>query len=79
MTPLKAARKRAGQTLEVVASAVGTDTGNLSRIERGDQTPSASLAEKLAKHFGSPLTSAQVTCPALFADEASVTDAAIAN
>lgn len=72
MTPLQRARKAAKQTLEFVAAAVDSDTGNLSRIERGVQAPSASLAKKLAEHFGPPLTDAHVLCPDLFADKGTV-------
>lgn len=50
-TPLKKARVARGQTLAEVATIVGTDVGNLSRIERGIQVPSPSLASKLATHF----------------------------
>jgi transcriptional regulator with XRE-family HTH domain len=35
-----------------VAQAVGTDTGNLSRIERGSQTPSGELAARLHNYYG---------------------------
>lgn len=75
MTPLQRTRKATKQTLEFVAAAVDSDTGNISRIERGIQTPSASLAEKLAKHFGPPLTDIQILCPEQFADKGTVAPA----
>lgn len=75
MTPLQRTRKASKQTLEFVAAAVDSDTGNISRIERGIQTPSTALAKKLAKHFGPPLTEAQILCPELFADKGTVASA----
>lgn len=62
-TPLRAIRKAKKQTLDTVAAATGTDAGNLSRIERGIQTPSSRLAKAIAKHFGSEITEAQIMCP----------------
>jgi transcriptional regulator with XRE-family HTH domain len=50
-TPLKRLRLKRKLTLLDVASAVGTDTGNLSRIESGAQK-SVALAEKLVEYFG---------------------------
>ena len=38
--------------LKEAAERVGTDAGNLSRIERGQQDPSLSLARKLAALYG---------------------------
>jgi transcriptional regulator with XRE-family HTH domain len=51
ISPLKKARLSREQTLQFVADAVGIDTGNLSRIERGIQVPSKDLTEKLAQYF----------------------------
>lgn len=51
-TPLRRLRKERGLTLLEVARAVGTDTGNLSRIEKGKQQ-SPELAPKLVEFFGS--------------------------
>lgn len=67
MTPLKSARKRAGKTLEIVSAAVGSDTGNLSRIERGLQVPSKDLTEKLVNYFGGEITETQIIYPERFA------------
>lgn len=75
MTPLQRARKAAGQTIETVAAAVNSDTGNISRIERGIQTPSMALTKKLIKHFGPPLSDAQILCPEQFADKGTVAPA----
>jgi transcriptional regulator with XRE-family HTH domain len=48
---LREARLARGETLVIVAEAVGTDVSNLSRIERGAQMPSRELARKLFNHF----------------------------
>lgn len=50
-TPLKNARLASGRKLADVAASVGTDVGNLSRIERGAQKPGPDLAAKLAAQF----------------------------
>lgn len=75
MTPLQRARKSTKQTLEFVAAAVDSDTGNISRIERGIQTPSMALTKKLVKHFGPPLSDVQILCPEKFSDKATVAPA----
>lgn len=68
-TPLRAARRKSGQNLAEVAQALGTDAGNLSRIERGIQAPSREMAEKLARHFRRfKLTEIQIIYPERFAD-----------
>jgi transcriptional regulator with XRE-family HTH domain len=63
---LRQARERAGQTIVEVCKAVSVDPGNLSRVENGKQKPSTELAEKLAKHFGEPLTEMQILYPERF-------------
>ena len=65
--PIRAIRLKQGQTLAQVALAVGTDAGNMSRIENGKQRASAELAEKLAKHFGYAITEIQILYPERFA------------
>lgn len=52
MTPLRKARRIKGDTLLEVAAAVGSDVGNLSRIERAAQRCNTPLAERLARYFG---------------------------
>lgn len=52
MSALRTARKARKLTLAKVAQAVGTDPGNLSRIERGEQAPSRELARQLFSYFG---------------------------
>lgn len=59
-TLLREARMRRQLTLHEVADAVGIDTGNLSRIERGQQVPSQSLAERLAKFFNNEILATQI-------------------
>jgi len=67
--PLKAARTRRGLTLDQVSQAVGTDSGNLSRIENGKQKASPDLAERLAKHFGGEITEIQILYPERFSSK----------
>lgn len=66
-SPLKKARLKREQTLQEVSSAVGTDTGNLSRIERGLQIPSKELAESLVKYYDNEITETQIIYPERFA------------
>ena len=66
-SPLKQARLKREKTLQEVADAVGIDTGNLSRIERGLQVPSKELTETLAKYFGGEITELQIIYPERFA------------
>jgi transcriptional regulator with XRE-family HTH domain len=66
-SPLKKARRKEGKTLQSVAQAVGIDTGNLSRIERGKQVPSKELAERLSRHFGGDVTETEIIWPERFA------------
>lgn len=62
-SPLKKARLKRELTLQQVSVAVGTDTGNLSRIERGIQIPSKELAEGLVKYFDNEITETQIIYP----------------
>ncbi len=55
---LKKHRLERGLTLEAVALEAGTDPGNLSRIERDTQHPSAPLLQKIAQALG--LTAGQL-------------------
>lgn len=61
-SPLKAARLRRGETLQKVADAIGTDTGNLSRIERG-QTPNTPLTKKILAYFAGEVSEVQLLQP----------------
>lgn len=69
-SPLKQTRLRRNGTLAEVATAVGTNTGNLSRIENGKQKASPKLAEKLAKYFGHEITEIQIIYPERYASQA---------
>lgn len=62
-SPLRQARERRGLTLKEVADHVAVDQGNLSRIERGEQTPSKDLVESLSKFFGHEVTELQIIYP----------------
>lgn len=66
-SPLKQARLNRELTLQQVADAVDFDTGGLSRIERGQQTPSKRLLEKLVDFFGGEVTEVQILFPERFA------------
>lgn len=48
---IRALRKARGLTLKEVADEIGTDPGNLSRIERGVQPPGIALAKSLASFY----------------------------
>lgn len=50
-SPLKLARLGRKLTLEQVAELVGSDSGNISRIERAKQIPNRDLAAKLVELF----------------------------
>lgn len=56
---IRQARKKKGLTLEQLAHQVGTDTGNLSRLERGKQGASQELLSKLLGALGLSLSLAQ--------------------
>lgn len=62
-SPLKKARLKRELTLQQVSAAVGTDTGNLSRIERGIQIPSKELAEALVNYYDNEITETQIIYP----------------
>ncbi|HCE07018.1 MAG TPA: XRE family transcriptional regulator [Oxalobacteraceae bacterium] len=62
-SPLRQARERRGLTLKAVADHVSMDQGNLSRVERGEQTPSKELVASLCKFFGHEVTEMQIIYP----------------
>ncbi|UZM14838.1 helix-turn-helix domain-containing protein [Pseudomonas kielensis] len=72
MTPLKKARTERGWTLADVSARLATlgvdqiDTGNLSRIERGAQRASTSLAENLCRVFDNQITEIHILYPERF-------------
>lgn len=54
---IRAARKARKWTLEELGGRVGVDTGNLSRLERGQQGASQDLLVKICEVLGLPLSS----------------------
>lgn len=66
-TLLRKMRVLNGESLDIVAEAVGTDKGNLSKIERGIRAPSRRLAEKLVEYYGPPLTEMHLLYPERYA------------
>ncbi|MDU9039967.1 helix-turn-helix transcriptional regulator [Pseudomonas corrugata] len=73
MTPLKRARLEKKWTLADVSARLvqigdAIDSGNLSRIERGVQRASATLAESLSKVFGGEITEIHILYPERFTD-----------
>lgn len=55
---IRAARKARKWTLEELGGRVGVDTGNLSRLERGQQGASQELLLRICEALGLPLSSA---------------------
>jgi transcriptional regulator with XRE-family HTH domain len=47
----------------MLAAQVGVDNSSLSRIERGLQSPSADLAERLVKAFKGGITEVEILYP----------------
>jgi transcriptional regulator with XRE-family HTH domain len=47
LTPLRKARHARGLSQQELGRKVGTDSGNISRIEKEDQVPSHKLAERI--------------------------------
>lgn len=61
-TPLRLIRKKQGKTLLEVAQAIGWDTGNLSRVERGRST-SPVMAEKLSCYYNGKVSELEILYP----------------
>ena len=64
---IREAREARGETLANVAAACGTDPGNLSRIERGEQIPAKELARRLYEHFAESVELGAIFDPEHFA------------
>jgi transcriptional regulator with XRE-family HTH domain len=62
-TRLRAERKRRKLTVREVAEAVGTDSSNMSRLERGVQRPTQEVARALFKFFGGKVSLGDVYDP----------------
>ena len=67
--PLRSYRKSKGLTLQAMASLVGIDASNLSRIETGKQPPSADLLIKVAEATSGEVTPNDMLLPAKEAAE----------
>lgn len=67
-SPLRQAREKRGMTLNALAKKVGSDVGNLSRIERGVQTPNVNLAERICSEFDGEVSELQLIYPARYAE-----------
>jgi transcriptional regulator with XRE-family HTH domain len=52
---LRSIRKQRGLTIEALAKRVGIDNGHLSRIERGEKTPSLGTLMALSKALGTSM------------------------
>lgn len=61
-TPLRRLRNARKKTLQEVAQAIGTDTGNLSRMEQGKQK-SLVMAERLVEFYGKGITESEILYP----------------
>lgn len=77
MTPLKKARTSRRWTLAELSARLAqvgevVDTGNLSRIERGAQRVSTSLAESLCRVFDNEITEIHILYPERFKGSADV-------
>ena len=59
-------------TLNALAKKVGSDVGNLSRIERGVQVPNAVLAERICKEFEGEVNELQLIYPDRYSNPALV-------
>ena len=73
MTPLKRARLAKKWTLADVSARLAhlgdaVDSGNLSRVERGVQRASTSLAENLSRVFDGEITEIHILYPERFTD-----------
>lgn len=67
-SPLRQAREKRGMTLNALARKVGSDVGNLSRIERGVQVPNAQLAERICAEFSGEVSELQLIYPTRYVE-----------
>jgi transcriptional regulator with XRE-family HTH domain len=65
-TPLRKIRQGRGLSLQNVAKAVKSDTGNLSRIETGEQIARRDLAARLAAFFAPDINELHIIYPERF-------------
>ncbi|WP_445494621.1 helix-turn-helix domain-containing protein [Photorhabdus sp. SF281] len=69
-TPLRKIRIEKGLTISEVSKATSVDIGNLSRIERGIQSPSLDTAEKLSRYFKGEINEMQILYPKRYMTDA---------
>jgi len=79
MTPLKRARIARKWTLADVSARLALlgdpiDSGNLSRVERGVQRASTTLAENLSRVFDGDITEIHILYPERFIDSSDTAD-----
>ncbi len=55
-------------TLDALAKIVGSDVGNLSRIERGVQVPGPQLAERICSEFEGEVNELQLIYPSRYVE-----------
>jgi transcriptional regulator with XRE-family HTH domain len=67
-TPLRKLRHVIGISLEDLALQVGSDSGNLSRIETGDQVAKKDLAARLAAFYAPFIDERHVIYPERYDD-----------
>lgn len=65
-TPLRRIRLKKKCSLAEVSSSVGSDAGNISRIENAKQKPSPKLAEELVKFFNFEISEMEILYPERF-------------
>jgi len=65
-TPLRKIRIDNELTIVQVATAINCDAGNLSRLERGTQSASLELAEKLSQFYEGKISEMQILYPQRF-------------
>ncbi|WP_424889689.1 helix-turn-helix transcriptional regulator [Acinetobacter soli] len=73
-TPLRKIREEKKYSLAEVANSVGSDAGNLSRIEKGTQKPSLHLAENLTRFFNFEISEMELLYPERYALEGEFED-----
>jgi len=67
---LREMRKLEGTTLSEVSEAIQLHPANLSRIERGLQTPSTELAERLSQYYDGKINEMQILYPERYENSA---------
>ena len=62
-SPLRKIRLKKRLTLAAVSAAVGTDAGNLSRLERRTQVAGPDIAARLSRFFGGAISELEIIYP----------------